>query len=111
MRNILLVVLASVSCNVLPPTEDNFGDRFANGYCKSWKKCYRGYFEDEFSDLADCKDDVADDYEDLEDYYDDANCDFEDDEAQSCLNDMTWGSCEDWYDGDMFEDCAEVWDC
>ena len=110
-RSFLFIFGLSACSTILPVKEDNFGDRFASSYCKAWKKCYRGYYDDEFSDMADCKDEVADQYEDLEDFYDDASCDFEEDEASTCLNDITWGSCEDWYDGDMFEECEEVWDC
>ena len=108
----LLFFSQMMGCSaLLPVSEDNFGARFASSYCKVWKKCYRGQYEDEFSDMADCRDEVADQYEDIEDMYDDWGCDFESDEAKSCLNSMAMDSCEDWYDGDMAGECDEVWDC
>ena len=76
-------------------------------------QCNRGYFDSEWSDMQDCTDDVTDDVGDLIDDMDDLNCDFDDSNAQECVETFVAADCEDFYEGDAFDDCgvSEIWDC
>jgi len=94
-------------------TEDNYVQKYSPEYCQKTRRCNLGYFESEWSDMNDCIDEVIDDMEDLIDKKDDDNCDFEDDNALKCLETLGAADCEDYFDGDAFEDCGanKVWDC
>lgn len=92
-------------------TEDNFAEKSAQLGCKMLEKCNRGYFESEYSDQADCIDELEEDTEDMMDAADDADCDFEEDEAQKCLDTFAASTCEEYYEGDAWDDCEDIFDC
>ena len=93
--------------------EDNYAEKYSPVYCTQTKECYRGYYDSEWSDMNDCIENVRDDLEDLIDDMDDNGCDFQDKEAKECLLDIADANCEDYFEGDAFEDCGinKVWDC
>lgn len=92
-------------------TESNWTEKFSDVYCNQLEKCSRGFFESEYSDMADCLDEVQDDAEDQADNLDDLGCDFDEEEAQQCLDSFHKASCEDVYEADYLDDCEDVFDC
>ena len=110
--------LAMSGClQLLELDEVSFGEKMSKEGCTLEKKCFRGYFDDEYSDMADCVDEQVDNWDDLADTFDDWDCDFESDEAAECLAAWQNATCEEHYefrfegDGPMVEDCEKVWDC
>jgi hypothetical protein len=106
------------SCSFLIQLDENtYPEIMAKEQCRLYKKCWRGYFDDEFTDIEDCIDEITDNIEDAVDSMDDLDCDFEDDEAEQCLVAHQEATCEDHfelhyeYDGPLADDCDEVWDC
>ena len=109
-RSVGAPVLLLTSCLVGNIDEDSLPAQYAGPICKNLQRCERGYFESEYSDMADCRDEVADNLEDLVDYADDQDCDFDEDEAKECLQSINSVSCEDWYEGDASDDCEDVFE-
>ncbi len=93
--------------------EDNYAQKFSPQYCSKAKTCARGMFDSEWTDVNDCIEEVTDEREDWIDDMDDAGCDFERENAKECLIDIADADCEDFYDGDAFDDCGnnKLWDC
>jgi hypothetical protein len=111
MRGVLAICLLSGCLGQV--NEDNYAQKYSGEYCQKTRHCNLGLFESEWSDMNDCLEDVDDDIEDLIDDMDDADCDFDDDDAQECLETFVAADCEDYHEGDAFEDCGvnKVWDC
>ena len=109
----LALILAG--CSVGNITEDNYAEKAADIACRTLAKCERGYYESEYSDMADCRDEIQDDLEDLGEDLDDAGCDFDEGEAQECLDTLNTLTCEEYYEDvvqeGMHDDCRKVWDC
>ena len=115
------LVFLLVGCNLFTPVdEDSWPEVYAKRYCSSLKKCFRGYYESEYSDMKDCVDEVEDDTEDIMDDYDDReSCDdFDEDNARDCLSDFSSFECEDFWEDeneneDNTESCwlSEIYDC
>lgn len=98
-------------------TEDNYADVMSRAQCQTVKDCYLGFFEDNYSDMADCYDEVGEIYEQQVDYYEAAGCELEVEDAQDCLSAWRNVSCEEYYEytttytGELADECVEVWDC
>lgn len=92
-------------------TEDNWSETYAEVYCKQLETCNLGLFESEYSDMADCMDEVGDALDDVDDAANDADCDFDEEEAQQCVDAIHESDCEDFYEGDYLSDCEDVYDC
>jgi hypothetical protein len=111
-RSLLFLVPLLVSCSFGGGvTKSNWGDQYAQKSCAFSKRCAPILFYYAYDDMDECKDEYLDAWEDSEDYYDD--CDFDKDKAQDCLNKMSSTTCKEAGEDyeDVFEDCAEVWDC
>ena len=107
---LIAVALLAVGCGLGAITEDTLPARVAGPYCDNLRRCNRGYFDSEFSDMADCVDETEEDFEDLVEEADDYGCDFDEDEARECVQSLRSSSCEDWYEGDTLDDCSDVFD-
>ena len=92
-------------------SQEDFPAEFAPLWCDQQRTCARGFFESEFRDEQDCISSVQEDKEALGEQNDAAGCVFDAEEAQACLIAIREASCEDWYEGEAEEDCAEVWTC
>jgi hypothetical protein len=102
------LLLALGACT--PTSEEGYAEAFASAQCNRVQQCYRGYFESEFGDMAECFDEYDDQYKDLVDLADEADCDFDPEEAAQCLAAMRGSSCEEWYEGDL-DGCDKIYDC
>lgn len=113
MRITLLTVTLTLAGCIGQVDEDNYAQKYSPVYCQHTKQCNRGLYESEWTDLNDCVDTVTDDIEDLIDDMDDRGCDFDDDDARECIETFAQSDCEDYYEGDAFEDCGvnQIWDC
>lgn len=112
----VLFSVVLTGCGVGTVTEDNFAEKAGQVECQILSKCMRAYYESEYSDMADCRDEVNDDYSDLADDLDDRGCDFDEDEAQDCLDTVSTLTCEEYWEdvveeGGRHKDCDKVWDC
>lgn len=92
-------------------SEDNFAEKYGEVFCRQAQKCYRGYFESEFSDMEDCIGETEEAAEDAMDLADAANCDFDEGEAEEFLKELNGASCEEFYEGDAFSNGDQVFDC
>jgi len=110
MRWLVLCLLTGCAGEV---DEKTYAERYSPEFCSKTRRCNLGMFESEWSDMNDCIDEVSEDIEDLIDDMDDADCDFDDNDAQDCLDTFAASDCEDYHEGDAFEDCGvnDVWDC
>jgi hypothetical protein len=75
-----------LACSNGKLTEKNYGERYAPLICKAQEECTKLYFNEYYSDIPDCVDEVIDEYEDDLDRYDD--CDFESNKAERCLESL-----------------------
>jgi hypothetical protein len=111
-RSSLLVLPLLTACGIGNVTEENFAAKAPGPVCNRIHECDLGYFESEFKDIKDCEDEYEHDFEDLMEAADDADCDFDADEARLCLQTIQKSTCEEWYEGDAFDDCDDVFgDC
>lgn len=92
-------------------TQDEFAAEFAPLWCDQQRACARGFYESEYRDDEDCVTSVQEDKESESEANDAAGCVFDADEAQACLAAIREATCEEWYEGDADEDCADVWTC
>jgi hypothetical protein len=103
--------LLSGCASVGTVSEDNFAEKYADVFCRQAQKCSRGYYESEFSDMEDCIGEIEEAAEDTMDIADEAGCDFDDGEAKEFLDTLNAASCEEFYEGDAYEDSDKVFDC
>lgn len=99
-----------IGCSTFGVDQDNYPDRIAAASCDFSQRCMAAAFYYTYDDADECIDEGMDAWEDAEDYYED--CDFDDGKATECLEAYA-SDCktagEDYED--IFEPCAEVWDC
>ncbi len=109
-RLALLPALLLVACGGAV-TQEDFAAQYAPLWCDQQRTCALGAYESEFRDKDDCETTVLEDKETESEANDAAGCAFDADEAEACLAAIREATCEDWYEGEVDEDCAEVWTC
>lgn len=108
---LLALSLLSGCAGVGSVSENNFAEKYGEVFCRQAQKCSRGFFESEFSDMEDCIGEVEEAAEDAMDIADDAGCDFDEGEAEEFLKTLNTASCEEFYEGDAFDNGDQVFDC
>jgi hypothetical protein len=103
-----MVWMWMLACGGGDLTQSNYGERYAPLLCRAQEECSKLYFNEYYSDIKDCVDEVVDEYEDDLEFFED--CDFDKGEAEKCLESLKEfaDTCE--Y-RDLGDDCDEVWDC
>lgn len=97
------------ACGIEDPQE--YAEELAAAECDRIETCSLGYFQSEYVDADDCRQERRRDLDEANDGLDDAGCRFVAEEAGPCVSRVNALSCEDWAeDGDGLA-CDLVWDC
>lgn len=107
-RSLSLVVLAACGGDL---TQETFPTEVAPVICQQTRTCALGYYESEYRDEDDCISQVEEQYSAEGTENDAAGCVFDLEEAEACVEALKGATCEEWFEGDALEDCADVWTC
>ena len=92
-----------------PLTDDNAPDVSAKVFCKKHRSCETDAWTDTYdADMATCRDELADDFDDLRDAMDLLGFDLDLEELRNCLDDVKDTTCQDFEQGDLGNDCPDV---
>lgn len=110
------LALLTAGCLAWNVSEDNYPERFGTASCDQLRRCYRGFYENEYSDHPDCIETQTELFEEVADGAELLGCDFEQEKAAECLATFPAISCEEWYEFNLgefgsAEACTEVYDC
>ena len=90
--------------------EDRFPEAAGDALCQRWRECERGSFERDFYSMSDCREHLEREFIELVDLADDLDCEYDSRGAGDALNNLLEMSCEDFYEGEFYEDYDKIWD-
>jgi hypothetical protein len=109
----IIAVLAVLFVGACQVEREEFPDEAARVFCPKLKKCEFGAYEANYSaDKAVCLEKFADEVDDVF-FILDAFCEYDPEAGIECLNKVKKMSCEEFHEGEDFEDfCEDIYgDC
>lgn len=103
----LLVIAGATGCI----TEGNYTSKLAKKSCQRSQECYQAEFDDQYSDVADCVDEVEETFDTAEKCYQEAGCEFDGQATKDCKAAISNATCEDFEDGVDDDSCNKIYDC
>ena len=92
-------------------SQETFPTEVAPVICDQTRTCALGYFESEYRDEDDCLTTIEEQFSVEGSENDAKGCVFDIEEAKACIEALKGATCEQWFEGDAIEDCADVWTC
>ena len=112
MRSLPLLLLSGCIFGGTPaeiPDED-FAFWGAKVVCDKMRECDRGSYEALYFSMADCRASQEVELQAQYDWADEVDCDYRPKKAGEAYEAILEMSCEDWYEGEWWEDYQEIWD-
>lgn len=111
MRLLLALAPLATACSTGLVSEEAFPADYGQALCQKQEECSRGFFESTYADRDHCADQWTDVKAAENEQNLNAGCEFDPEEAARCLRNLQQATCEDFYEGDALQFCADVWTC
>jgi hypothetical protein len=104
------IVIAVVMVGCIPPKEADYPDVWAGVDCARQQECDKGAFESDWSDMDDCRSQMADFADSVMDAQDLFGGEYDSKHAGECLSAVRTATCEEFQNNDFNGNCDHLYD-